>query len=200
MFRVAIVSAGDAGQESVNFLEQASIEFAYVGLEELACPALGAKDIPVVPLSEFDPFEFDLVFIAVPTLQDNEAFDGSYLALATLELGMKLSQVRESFPVLAYQGAIKPGTLRELIVPLLSDTVSLGGRVVGKNFGAIYISGLATQHTQSMAVASLRPSDRALKIMGRFLRESFQIRTHWVPFEDAEVLSCVRRPGFNLFG
>lgn len=199
MARILVIGAGVVGAATGNGFIQHDHDVTFVDTNPSVVNDLTQQGRKAIMPPDVDLNSVDAVFVSVTALTGETGIDLTHLLEATESLGAKLRDVTTGFPVVVYRCTMPPGTVREVLVPLLEKT---SGKRVGVDFGVVYnpeFLRAATAETdflnpRAIVLSSFEERDQAHERIRAIMR-GFGARIEWVTFEEAEFLKYVNNVG-----
>lgn len=200
MSRIMIIGAGVVGAATGNGFTEHDHDVTYVDVNPDVINRLTDQGCTAITPDDVDLNLVDAVFVSVTALTGEDGIDLTHLLAATRSIGRKLRYVNEGhFPVIVFRCTMPPGTVRGTLVPMLEE---FSGRKVGVDFGVAYNPEFLRAATaaddflnpRAIVLASFEERDRAHERIRALLR-GFGAPSHWVTFEEAELLKYVNNVG-----
>lgn len=193
------MGAGVVGKATgLGFMHHGN-EVTFVDVNEETLDALRKEGFRARSPKDMNLSGIDAVFVSVTALTGEDGIDLTHLLQATQQLSKKLAKVKTGFPVIVFRCTMPPGTIRDVLIPLLERH---SGKRCDEDFGVVYnpeyLRAASSRqdflHPRVITLSSLEEGDRAHKLVHEIVAD-LGAAIHWLPFEAAEFQKYVNNVG-----
>lgn len=199
MSNILVVGSGVVGKATGQGLIDHGHDVTFVDVNNETVDRLRAENYRAILTENLTLQNVDEVFVSVTALTNEHGLDLTHLLEATEILGQNLRHLRSGYPVIVYRCTMIPGTVRNILAPMLGRT---SGKTLGEHFGIVYnpeyLRAVSANedflHPRIVTLASFEKDDRAHKSVYGIMSE-FGASMHWLPLEVAEFQKYVNNVG-----
>ena len=197
--RALIVGSGTVGAVTGNGLTKQGHTVEFVDTSTEVIETLRADGHAVHTPQGMSLDNIDAVFISVSTPTKEGGIDATNLIAATENIGHKLAETSNPFPLIIFRCTQPPGTTRNSLIPTLQR---LSGKNVNQDFGVTYwpeylreVS--AQKDFDSPRVITIATPEKYDKSHFLAAKTAVDLQTaiHWLPLEAAELQKYINNVG-----
>lgn len=208
--RATIIGAGTVGKATGLGLEKLCHTITFVDRSESLIESLQAEGHNACTPEKLSLKNCDAVFVTVDAPTTDKGIDATNLLAATKNLGTKLAETADGFPLIIFRSTQPPGLTRNTLIPILHRT---SGLQVNEDFGVAYWpeylrAATAQQdfnNPRIITISTPQLGDPSHRMAAR-IAIGMSAEIHWLPIEAAElqkycsnVANAVKISTFNWF-